>query len=146
MSEPAALIEDDDRWLLPYRGMQVDQICVSYQLSLVLDGGAEVTVETPALLTVGSFSAPDARAVELVPERQDVAAALHLFGSKVLSSVAFKSGSLRVVFDGGLHLDVSPDPKYEAWALTGPLGLRIVCMPGGGLAVWTSRRRDVENP
>jgi hypothetical protein len=146
VSEPAALIEDDDRWLLPYRGMQVDQICVSYQLSLVLDGGAEITVEAPALLTVGSVSAPDARPVELVPERQDVAAAMPLFGTRILSSVAFKSGSLRVVFDSGLHLSVEPDPAYEAWGVTGPLGMRIVCMPGGGLAGWTSRRQDVENP
>jgi hypothetical protein len=32
------LAESEDRWLLPYRAMQVVQIRVSYQLTLVLDG------------------------------------------------------------------------------------------------------------
>lgn len=137
VAEGAVAVEDADRWLLPYRGMRVDQIRVSYQLMLMLDGGAEITVEALALLTNGSASTRNTQPVELVPERQDVAAALPLFGSRVVSSVAFKSGALRVAFDSGLHLNVEPDPKYEAWGVSGPAGLRLVCMPGGGLAVWT---------
>ncbi|MFC0553627.1 hypothetical protein ACFFHJ_22280 [Planotetraspora thailandica] len=42
MNEARELVELDDRWLLPYRGMQVIQIRVSYQLTLVLDSGAQV--------------------------------------------------------------------------------------------------------
>jgi hypothetical protein len=73
---------------------------------------------------------------ELHPSRQDVAAGLALFGARVLSAVAFKSGSLRLAFSGGHLLRVAPDPVYEAWTASGPDGLLLVCMPGGSLTVW----------
>ncbi|GIG63407.1 hypothetical protein Lfu02_77790 [Longispora fulva] len=136
MIEPTALVEHDDRWLLPFRGSQVEQIRVSHQLILILDCGAEVTIEAPATLTHGPAWSPTAQPVELVPERQDVAAALPLFGNRVLSSVVFKTGSLRLVFDSGLHLNVKPAPDFEAWSVTGPADLRLVCMSAGDLAIW----------
>jgi hypothetical protein len=126
----------DDRWLLPYRGMQVLQVRVSYQLTLLLDSGAEVELESEALLTHGPLSAPGAEPVRLVPERQEVAPALALFGAEVLSAVVFKSGALRLVFNSGSRLNVKPHPKYEAWGVHGPGKLHLVCQPGGGVAVW----------
>ncbi len=51
MDRPRDLVELEDRWLTPYRGMQVIQIRVSYQLTLLLDGGAQVDGETEAELT-----------------------------------------------------------------------------------------------
>jgi hypothetical protein len=108
---PATLLtEFDDRWRLRCRGMQVVQVRVSYQLTLLLATGETATIETEALLTHGPRQAPDAVRVALVPERQDVAA-LVLFGATVLSSVAFKSGALRLVFDTGHHLTVKPHPQ-----------------------------------
>src|SRR5204862_1657885 len=112
---PRELAELDDRWLLPYRGMQVIQIRVSYQLTLLLDQGVQVDIETEALLTKGSLRAPDATPTRLVPETQDVVPALALFGATALSTVAFKSGSLRLVFNTGMHLNIKPDERYEAW-------------------------------
>ncbi|MFF4518496.1 DUF6188 family protein [Streptomyces mirabilis] len=53
------------------------------------------------------------------------------------SAVAFKSGTLRLVFDTGHHLTCSSDPSFEAWQVTGPAGWRFVSLPGGDLAVWT---------
>ncbi|MEU7606230.1 DUF6188 family protein [Streptomyces sp. NPDC041003] len=73
----------------------------------------------------------------LTPESQDVAAALPLFGAKVLSAVAFKYGGLRVVFDSGTHLNCAPDDSFEAWQITGPRGWRFVSLPGGDLAAWS---------
>ena len=32
-----------------------------------------------------------------------------------------------------------PDPRYEAWTATGPDGMLVVTLPGGDLAVWSSR-------
>ena len=60
MRSGAELIETEDRWRLPYRGMQVIQVKVSYQLTLVLDGNAEIDLETEGLLTQGALGAPDA--------------------------------------------------------------------------------------
>ena len=93
-------------------------------------------IEQEALLTRGSVRGPGARPTRLVPERQDVAPALALFGRRVLSSVAFKSGHLRLVFDSGYHLNVAPHLQFEAWNATGPGRLHIVCQPAGGLALW----------
>lgn len=136
MEVDATLTEFDDRWLIDYRDMQVIQVRISYQLTLLLDSGATVDIEQEALLTRGSAHGPHSTPVSLVPERQDVAAALDLFGVKILSSVAFKSGHLRLVFDSGHHLSVAPHPQFEAWSVTGPGTLCVVCQPAGGLAVW----------
>ncbi|MGP4094288.1 DUF6188 family protein [Nonomuraea sp. KM90] len=118
MDRPGDLVELEDRWLLPYRGMQVIQIRVSYQLTLLLDSGAQVDVETEAELS--TLRAPDRVKARLLPARQDVAPALILFGATVLSSVAFKSGSLRLGFDTGMQLKVKPDARYEVWSAHGP--------------------------
>ncbi|WP_329091388.1 DUF6188 family protein [Streptosporangium sp. NBC_01469] len=143
VTTPADLAELEDRWLLPYRGMQVVQVRVSYQLTLLLDGDAQVNIESTATLTSGPLSASGEKPVQLAPERQEVAPALALFGATVVSSVAFKSGALRVVFDTGTHLNVKPDSRYEAWSTRGPDDLRFVCPPGGGLSICVARGRRV---
>jgi Family of unknown function (DUF6188) len=65
---------------------------------------------------LGSPSDP----VLLVPQRQHVAPAIELFAKQVLSAVAFKSGELRLVFDGGRNLNVRADRGHEAWTLPDP--------------------------
>jgi hypothetical protein len=131
------LAEHDDRWIMNLRGLAVTEIGVSYQLSLCLDSDARVVLGCPFKLTQG---VGDGRQdVILDPGRQDVAAALGLFGATVLSAVAFKSGSMRLVLDNGCHLNSRPDPSFEAWEVLGPGGWRIVSMPGGKLAVWSGR-------
>jgi hypothetical protein len=47
---------------------------------------------------------------------------------------------LAVAFDDGARIIVQPDPDYEAWNVTGRHGMRIVCLPGGGLATWPADR------
>ncbi|MFF8029545.1 DUF6188 family protein [Streptomyces sp. NPDC007896] len=128
-------VEHEDRWILNLRGMSVTKISVDFRLVLVLDSDWEIALEAPANLSHGTVHANPS--VLLKPESQDVAAALSLFGAKVLSAVAFKSGTLRLVFDTGRHLNCSSDPSLEAWQVTGPAGWRFVSLSGGDLAVWT---------
>ena len=130
------LREEDDRYVLPYRNRRVNQIVVDHALTLVLDGHVTLTIESPAMLTQGAITAPDGASDRLVPGTQQVEKALALFGTHVLSSVAFKSGALRVVFSNGLHISVFASEEYEAWQARGPETLRIVSLPGGELAVW----------
>ncbi|MER6316127.1 DUF6188 family protein [Streptomyces sp. NPDC001581] len=128
--------EHEDRWILGcLRGMDVARICIDFRLTLTLDDGWEVVLEAPAQLSSGSLLTNPG--LPLTPEFQDVAAALPLFGAKVLSAVAFKSGDLRMVFDSGMHLNCSADPSFEAWQISGPRGWRFVSEPGGDLAVWS---------
>ena len=119
------------------RGLTVVEIGISYQLSLHLDTEARVVLECPFKLTqVVDDGRQD---VTLDPDRQDVTAAIGLFGAKVLSAVAFKTGSMRLVFDNGWHLNSQADSSFEAWEVLGPGGWRIISMPGGQLAVWSGR-------
>lgn len=119
------------------RGLTVVEIGISYQLSLHLDTEARVVLGCPFKLTqVVDDGRQD---VILDPGRQDVTAAIGLFGAKVLSAVASKTGSMRLVFDNGWHLNSRADPSFEAWEVQGPGGWRIISMPGGKLAVWSER-------
>jgi hypothetical protein len=129
-------VEHEDRWLLSYRGLAVIKIGIDYRLSLVLGSDVDVVVETPAWVSEGSIADSGTPRTQLVPERQDLAGALRLFGARVMSAVAFKNGGQRLVFDSGLHLTCGADPALEAWQATGPGQWRFVSLAGGDLAVW----------
>jgi hypothetical protein len=136
VQQDGGLAELSDRWLLPYRGLNVSQITVDYAVTFLLEGQVTIVIEGDATLADRPGRAPGAQTVELHPGRQDVAAALSLFGATVNSAVAFKTGTLRLVLDH-FQLTVRADPHYEAWNVVGPGGVRLVCMPGGQLAMWT---------
>lgn len=139
MSTPAEPVEHSDRWILDFRGLCVAKISIDYRLTFTLDSDWEVVLEAPVYLSAGSLPANERS--ELLPQTQDVAAALRLFGTEVLSAVAFKSGALRMVFSSGTHLNCPASPSFEAWQITGPRGWIFVSMPGGDLAVWSGTSR-----
>ncbi len=132
----AGAVERPDRWSLPYQDLRVTQLRLDAQLTLVLDETAEIVVGCPATMIRGPTIGFGPTPVRVAPHRQQVAAALELFGARVVAAVAFKDGRLRLFFDGGAQLHVPPDTWYEAWSATGPGSLRAVCLPRGGLAIW----------
>ncbi|WP_391858912.1 DUF6188 family protein [Streptomyces rhizosphaerihabitans] len=115
----SALAEHEDRWVLGLRGLAVTEIIIDFRLTLLLGSEAWVVLERPSRIGQGLARSDDLQGLS-DPGRQDVAAALALFGAKVLSAVAFKTGSLRLVFDNGLHLTCPADPSFETWQVTGP--------------------------
>ncbi|MGX1128085.1 hypothetical protein RKD49_000275 [Streptomyces glaucescens] len=144
MSPEQSPVEREDRWILNLRGMSVIKISVDFRLVLVLDSDWEAAFEAPVSLSHGTVHAEPS--VLLKPESQDVAAALVLFRANVRSAVAFKSGTLRLVFDTGHQLICSSDPSFEAWQVTGPAGWRFASLPGGDLAVWTDSGANGSEP
>jgi Family of unknown function (DUF6188) len=128
--------EPEGGWRLGLEGMRVIQLRVSYELELVLDGDAEVTIEARAVLRRGDLAFPEVPAVQLDPERQVVAPALAVFGATVTSSAVLKTGVLDLAFDNGLSLAVNPDAEFEAWQVRKSAGL-LVCTPGGDIAIWS---------
>ncbi|MFE6157747.1 DUF6188 family protein [Streptomyces sp. NPDC056486] len=138
--------EQEDHWILGLQGLDVTKISIDHQLTLLLGSDAWVVLEGPCRLSQGAASGENPQEI-LDPGRQDVTAALALFGAKVASAVAFKTGSLQLVFDNGLQLYCPEDPLFEAWQVTGPGDWRFVSSPGGELAVWpgsvaSERRSD----
>ena len=134
--------EHDDRWLLNLRDLSITSITVDFSLRLSLGPDWEIGIGVPFDLLQGPGRTESNPGFHLDPDTQDVAPALTLFGAKILSSVAFKSGALRLVFDNGMHLICRSDPSFEAWQIKGPNGWFMVSMPGGELAVWSSSRPD----
>ncbi|MFD9797155.1 DUF6188 family protein [Streptomyces sp. NPDC059070] len=124
--------ELDDCWRLPLNGLPVSQLRVDHQLGLRLGEDAWISVETAAMVE----DAGGGPALRLVPEQQEVAAALRLFGKAVAEATAFKDGRLLVEFDTGTRLTVAADPHFESWNIVGPNDVRVVCRPGGELALW----------
>lgn len=102
-------------------------------------GASALTVESTA--NVQAASGPSTESLAVIRNDDGTVstsdALTSLVGQQVLSSVGFKTGKSRVVFDSGQILNVPHDPHYEAWQLTGPSGRVWVSLPGGGLArVW----------
>lgn len=62
---------------------------------------------------------------------------LLLLQKSIVSASVDSSGALSVELEGSLALEVPPDVSFEAWELDlrgSPS--KIVCMPGGRLAIW----------
>lgn len=115
MTRPA-IQELEDRWILGLRGTCVESVSKQTELTVGLNNGAQIKVGRNALLTLGPATAPGAelmRVSEIPGDQLD-----RLVGARVLSAVAFKSGSLRIVFSTRHHLNVrSTDAAVTAEVL-----------------------------
>jgi hypothetical protein len=47
-----------------------------------------------------------------------------------------EGGGISITLEGGITIDVAPHSDYEAWELGSSRGIRIVSLPGGGLATF----------
>lgn len=113
---------------LPVEGQQVTQIQMDHRLGLMFDGGG--------LLAIGGVAVIERQDVE--PERQvNVLAAIDLLWDRARRATADAGGSLTVEFESGRHLSVPTDPEYEPWEFVSRGGdVRVVSLPGGGVATW----------
>lgn len=62
---------------------------------------------------------------------------LPLLYQTVVSAMVSADGSVRLTFDNGT-IEVHPHPMYESWQLASQENWLVICVPGGGLALWTS--------
>lgn len=93
-----------------------------------IEGGIELRAENGDALGASSEKYDEIR-----PEIES------LIGSTIISATADDSGLLSIEFDSKVQLRVPADGHYEAWNVVGPGGYRIVCLPGGELAIWSAR-------
>jgi hypothetical protein len=118
---------------LGFAGQKVVAEEFGYTVGIDLTGGYEIRIETGFLLRAYDGDH------HIVPGEDDRAAALlgELTGQVVTVCTADDAGALRVDFGGGARLLVEADPAYEAWTVAGPGGLKVVCLPGGALSIWS---------
>ena len=100
------------------------------ELALVLDTDWEVWLS-------GSVDVGDAPPVEPT-DLDGVAAHMPLLNAEVTDARIDERGCLAVTFDSS-SVRCKAHPLYEAWQILGPDGERIICMPGGDLAIWSAR-------
>jgi Family of unknown function (DUF6188) len=60
-----------------------------------------------------------------------------LLDQVLVAMVIELSGELRLTFGDGTRVEVMPHKAYEAWEVNGPGTRKVVCMPGGELAIWS---------
>lgn len=67
---------------------------------------------------------------------EDFGPALVLYGQELHRAQLNEDGLLTLEFRSGFMLNAGALPAYEGWELTLSDGLKVICMPGGGWAVW----------
>ncbi|MGW3279436.1 DUF6188 family protein [Nocardia rhamnosiphila] len=104
---------------------------------LVLRAGMEFEVQVDGVIGIGAGGREIHRySVGEIP----VEVRSRLTG--VLREVsATGNGTLQLKFESGSSIWVFADSNYEAWSVVGAEGFRMVCMPGGELAVWSAAKK-----
>jgi Family of unknown function (DUF6188) len=137
MTSTVGIQESGNTAKLPIVGREVSRLVLDFRLTLqFLDTGADydIAIATPFSIEDGK------RTHRLDPERpESLGPALTVLRRVVESAAVNEDGGLVLAFAHGLTLRVVPDPNYEAWESTSSSGAKLVCLPGGGLAVWAAR-------
>jgi hypothetical protein len=114
-------------------GQSFDQLCVGAG-----DVQLRFTHSTVSLwATIGVSTGGDAL---VQPYTLDgVALLLPLLNDEVTAVDIDPSGRLSLTL-GGATVWCGSDPDYEAWTYDGRHGEKVVCTPGGDLAIWNADR------
>jgi hypothetical protein len=118
---------------LGLQGQAITEASLDYAVLLRTDVDSEIRIESA--LSVHSNTGTHHISPEDATE-EDTGRVAALAGATITTAVAEQDGTLRLAFSGDTRLDVGPNDTYEAWTIAGPHGRKIVCMPGGEIAVW----------
>jgi hypothetical protein len=122
---------------LPLGGCTVIQCSIDWGFTLRLAREAdtfEIRVEQPFTFTT---SAGEILTVQPEEDPTTLGPVLTITRTSVVASHISSSGNLELCFADDSSMDVPPSADFEAWSLTGPHGLRIVCGPNGEITKWT---------
>lgn len=103
---------------------------------LVLRAGQDYEVQMESVVAIGTIGRRESSRYRVGEIPEELGA--HLTGT-IRNGWASDSGTLRLEFDSGYFIEAFADEDYEAWSVVGAGGSRVVCMPGGELAVWSAR-------
>jgi hypothetical protein len=134
MTTAVPLVKHGKRYELPLAGRVISQCLVDFAFSLAIfgdDHDSFLRIEEAFTLDRGESS------VRLNPgEPSSLGPALALHNKLVTSAHVSQGGALVVSFSDNTRLKVRPNATYEAWEFNASTGLKVVCMPGGELAIW----------
>ncbi|HEU4324794.1 MAG TPA: DUF6188 family protein [Roseiflexaceae bacterium] len=123
-------------WTISARSYEINRFSIDEAINIQLTGeqrSADLRIEQVFLLTEGTTQHA------MVPGRFDNLGQLFaLLHKPITAATVSDEGRLELEIDRAVRLVVEPDQKYEAWTLSADSGLLVVCLPGGGVAVWES--------
>ncbi len=112
-------------------GQSFDQLCVGAR-----DVQLRFTHSTVSLWSTIGVSTGDEAFVQ--PYTLDgIALLLPLLKGEVTTADIDPNGRLSITL-GGATVLCGSDPDYEAWSYDGRHGEKVVCTPGGDLAIWNA--------
>jgi hypothetical protein len=118
-------------------GQSLMRVYFDYAITFVTSGDGEFRFANT--LTVSS---PQGEAISVDPEASGRAAetVLNLLHEPIKDASVDESGHLELTFTSGASVRVGPDDRYEGWTYAGDDGVKIICMPGGGLTTFLADR------
>jgi len=130
---PERLTEFPDRRVWDLTGFTLSQICLHYQVTLLLcELGSSITVIIGNTFTLRVGERLD----QMDPEQaMTLGPILPLLHGSVATLTAFRSGQLLLSFDGGAEIEVPKDDQYESWQTFGDGELAeagMLCSPHTG--------------
>lgn len=118
---------------LQMQGHSVIRVCFDMAFTILTSEGDQFRIQTDAVIHT-----PEQGKVQFDPENPDAAVTfLVRLMSDVITNAKVRPGSSLVIeFESAATLTVPPHIDYEAWGIVGRRGKRVVCMPGGQIAMW----------
>jgi hypothetical protein len=104
------IIETEDRWIFPLRGSVVVRVDWGPKVTFELDPPGRIIAGQEAIFGHGPTRMVVADPVTL--REQGIEKAQQTVGGRVLVSVGFKSGGMRIVFQNGWTLIVDSDGEF----------------------------------
>ncbi len=129
------LVEKTDFWIVPIEGREVTRCYIDYSFGIELWLPGD-----PVVIRINEtfyFIAKDVKYM-FVPfqEPEAVGPILSILHKTIEYAKAYKDGRLELKFSDESLLSVPVNVKYEAWEINATNGLRLICLPGGGLTIW----------
>lgn len=127
---------------LELEGKALTSYTAEFTVGLQLSDQFFVRIESPFTLKLPAGS------VDLSPE-EDPAESFQqlgeLIGCTITESGVASDGTLSITFGNAARFIVGPNNDYEAWTVSGPRGMLVVCTPGGELAIWSGEPPEAED-
>lgn len=118
--------KSEAEWTAHALDAEITQVRIDYRTSLLFSSGAELVVESPYELNVGSdsWTLPDGEPYKVAPVLQ----LLHRTAGEVRFT---KTGRLVLSGEPSFTLRIEPDDRYESWQLLLPDGSMYICLGEG---------------
>lgn len=136
MRKTLELTKQANYWELPLQGKRVSRCFLdhAFGIQFLLDSESEIAIKIEGIFLFKRDNKEYQLSSNEDPEV--LCPAFSVLHKVVKKAIICANGDLELEFMNGSSLKVTPEYEYEAWEVTSSNGLRVVCAPGGKLAIW----------